>query len=70
MQNWNCDGSGPHCGPEVRVLRIGATADQGNMILCRNCFNREIDFRVERNRELAKDCAFQLPAWDSLEVYK
>lgn len=69
MQNWNCDGSGPHSGPEVRILRIGATADQGNMILCRNCFNREIAFREDRNRDLGKDCQFELPAWDSLEVY-
>lgn len=66
MMNPNCDGSGP-CDPgRVRVLPAGGDA---NMILCRCCFERELEFRRERNKELAGDCAFQLPAWTSLKVY-
>lgn len=67
MNNPNCDGSGPCImAGEVRVLPTGGDS---NAILCKLCFNREIAFRKERNRELSKDCQFQLPAWDSLKVY-
>jgi hypothetical protein len=69
MQNPNCDGSGPCNLGEVRVLPIGAIPDHGNMILCRLCFSREMNWREDRNRELAKDCRFDLPRWESLEVY-
>jgi len=66
MNNNNCDGSGP-CGMgEVRVLPTGGDS---NAILCRRCFNREIAFRQDRNRDLAKDCQFDLPSWESLKVY-
>lgn len=69
MQNPNCDGSGP-CHPgQVRVLPTGSQPHHGNMIICRACFNREIAFRKERNRELSKDCQFRLPTWETLKVY-
>ena len=67
--NPNCDGSGPCSFGEVRVLPLGSEPHHGNLILCRSCFNREIAFRQDRNKELSKDCAFNLPTWDSLEVY-
>ena len=61
-----CDGSGP-CDPgRVRVLPAGGDA---NMILCRCCFERELAFRRERNKELAADCAFDLPGWLTCEIY-
>lgn len=66
MNNNNCDGSGPCDMGEVRVLPTGGDS---NAILCRRCFNREIAFRQDRNRDLAKDCQFQLPAWSTLKVY-
>ena len=67
LMNPECSGSGPCIlGGEVRVLPTGGDS---NAILCRLCFNREIAWRKERNRELAKDCAFKLPTWDSLKVY-
>lgn len=50
-------------------MPLGSSPDRGNMILCRNCFNRELSWREQRNRELSKDCAFALPTWDSLEIY-
>lgn len=65
--NPNCDGG--HClraTGEVRVLPVGG---EGNAILCRTCFYREIAFRKERNLELSPDCRFDLPAWDTLKVY-
>lgn len=68
-QNPNCDGA--HCissEGETRLLPIGRNPHHGNLILCHECFCRELLWRRERNRELAKDCAFALPAWNSLTV--
>ena len=65
--NPNCDGSGPCSFGEVRTLPTGG---DNNAILCRSCFNSEIAFRQERNKQLSPDCAFKLPTWDSLEVYQ
>lgn len=64
-----CDGSGP-CSPgEVRVLPVGSSPHHGNMILCFSCFNREIAWRKERNRQLGKDCQFKTPFWNELKIY-
>lgn len=64
-----CDGSGP-CDPgRVRVLPIGPSPHHGNLILCRCCFERELAYRLERNRELSTDCAFKLPKWTDCEIY-
>lgn len=62
----NCDGSGPHIRGEVRVLPTGG---DGNSILCRACFDREIRYRRDRNRQLGKDCQFKLPTWEECKVY-
>jgi hypothetical protein len=66
VTNWNCDGSGPHCAGEVRVLPTGGDS---NLILCKNCFNHEIAYREDRNKDLSKDARFKLPTWESLRVY-
>ena len=68
--NPNCDGD--HCNSatgQVRVLPTGSLPHHGNMILCQSCFRHELAWRVERNTELAPDCAFKLPTWESLKVY-
>lgn len=65
--NPNCDGS--HCWHshgEVRVLPAGGSS---NLILCRACYEHELSFRRERNRDLGTAFKFELPTWDSLEVY-
>lgn len=65
--NPNCDGS--HCSfskSEVRVLPYGGG---GNLILCHACYCYEMVFRRSRNKELSSAAAFDLPTWDSLEVY-
>ena len=67
-QNSNCDGA--HCAHsrgEVRVLPIGNGPYHGNLILCKSCHAHELDFRRERNAEVA--APFDLPAWESLEIY-
>lgn len=66
MHNPNCDGAGPHVVAEVRVLPYDG---DGNLILCRACFAREIAWRIGRNLELAPAARYDLPSWDSLEVY-
>ena len=65
MYNPNCDGSGPHTGPEVRVLPTGKMS---NGIFCRACFSREIAWRIERNKTLGDFAKFDLPTWESLKV--
>jgi hypothetical protein len=67
MKNNNCDNDKClHANGEVRVLPTGG---QGNAILCHACFNHELDFRRDRNRDLSHDCRFALPAWESLKPY-
>lgn len=64
--NPNCDGSGPCRLGEVRVLPSGGDS---NLILCRNCFNSEIRYRIDRNNSLAKENRFDIPHWSSLKIY-
>jgi hypothetical protein len=51
---------------EVRVLPTGGDS---NAILCRRCYWREINYREERNKDLADFAKFKLPAWETLKVY-
>jgi len=66
MINSMCDGSGPCNMGEVRVLPTGGDS---NAILCRGCYERELDYRRERNRDLEAFAQFKLPTWESLAVY-
>jgi len=66
MQN-NCDGSGPHASGEVRVMPTGG---DGNLILCRHCWNREVEYRRDRNKALGDFAKFALPTWESGKVYE
>lgn len=63
----DCDGSGPHREGDVRVLPLTGGA---NLILCRSCYAREIDWRNERNAQLAVENRYPLPRWDTLEKYR
>ncbi len=68
MNNPNCDGGVCRSTRgEVRTLPYGGG---GNLILCRACYEHEIQYRRERNKELAESCRFDLPTWDSLRVYE
>lgn len=69
MKNNNCDGSGPCTPGTVKTLPTSKDPWGSNAILCRHCFNHEIAWRKERNRELGKAEQFTLPTWDSLKVY-
>jgi len=67
FKNANCDGS--HCtwpSGETRRLPYGG---EGNVILCRSCYEYELRWRRERNEELGPDAQFELPAWETLAVY-
>lgn len=68
MNNSNCDGSGPHSiNPEVRVLPIG---EDSNAVLCIACYDREIQWRQDRNLTTCSECKYDLPTWSSLKVYE
>jgi hypothetical protein len=54
-ENNNCDGAGPHTVGEVRMLPYGG---DGNLILCKACYARELAYRGESS-----------PSWDSAPVY-
>lgn len=61
----SCD-HGHQTSQEVRLLPLGAG---GNVIICLDHFCDEITFRRERNRNLDKECQFDLPAWEDLVIY-
>lgn len=59
-----CRGAGPHAEhPEVRLLH-----EARDRHLCRACFDREVTWRAARNRDLADDGAYEIPAWESLPL--
>jgi hypothetical protein len=65
VHNYNCDGG--NCTTEdgeVRRLPCGAGT---NLILCRECYDREMSFRQERNNAYGK-WLFQVPKWEELSV--
>lgn len=66
-QQNNCDGSGPHNLGEVRLMPTGG---DGNLILCRSCWNREIAYRRDRNRSLGQFAQFDLPEFDVAKEYE
>jgi hypothetical protein len=65
-----CNGSGPHRGDEVRLLPHTKTPLHGNDILCRACFEREIEYRRERNRSLGDFAKYDTPAWEDCKLYE
>ncbi len=66
--NPNCDGS--VCKSSSGEVRVLPTGGGGNLILCRACYGHEMAYRRERNRRLAGDARFDIPAWESLAVYE
>jgi hypothetical protein len=83
--NNNCDGQGvENCtaeDSEVRVLPFG----NGNLILCRNHYNKEIQFRKDENfhkfqpfiywqdettlRNFPNPSRYEIPMWTTLKIY-
>ena len=63
----NCDGSGPHTPGEVRVMPTGG---DGNLILCRQCWENELAYRRNRNRSLGVFAQFDIIAWNDAKVYE
>lgn len=67
IHNNNCDGSNCKCetGP-VKYIPLG----DGGLILCKACYQHEMNWRRGCNRELLKENRFDLPTWQQLEIYK
>ena len=66
-RNPNCDGV--NCISEVGEVRLLPTGGDSNAILCKACFNHEIRWRVERNKDLGITFQFKLPKWEELKIY-
>jgi hypothetical protein len=67
VNNPKCDKQLGHCVPgEVRVLPTGS---ESNAILCRACFDNEVDWRKDQNDPL-NGGPFETPAWGDLKVYE
>jgi hypothetical protein len=52
---------------EIRLLPYGSPDQGGNICVGRESYNKEINFRKERNKTVATP--FPLPEWDSLKLY-
>lgn len=67
-KNWNCDGDlCTNATGEVRRLPLGGNSA---VIVCEACYFHEMNYRRERNEELSPSARFDLPRWESLEIYK
>lgn len=67
MKNPNCDND--KCTEANGETRVLPTGGDSNAILCFACYLHEMRFRRERNRDLAKENQFALPAWRDLKIY-
>lgn len=65
-QNPNCDGG--HCITGTGTVRILPLTGGANLHLCYACWMYEMQWRTQRNRELAKDAQYPIPDWLALEV--
>lgn len=65
--NPNCDNQ-THCWDESGETRILPLNGENALSLCRACFTKEILWRLEANRTLAKDCQWDTPMWETLEI--
>lgn len=65
-KNWNCHGA--DClepDGEVRLIPYCGS----NIILCHECYIKEMRWRYERNKSLPVNDHYPIPKWSSLEVY-
>jgi hypothetical protein len=68
--NPNCDGNKcTNTRGEVRRLPWNDGPMGGASILCLNCYQYEMQYRRDRNKDLAPSERFDLPAWSSLKAY-
>jgi hypothetical protein len=65
-QNPNCDGD--HCKEEGGEIRRLTLCFGSGLMLCRDCFDYEMEYRKERNPELSKENQFELTFWESLTI--
>jgi hypothetical protein len=64
-KNWNCDND--KCRDPKSEVRTYPTGGGGNMILCRDCWAHENNYRMSRGGEFK---GFPLVRWGATEVYK
>jgi hypothetical protein len=67
-RNPNCDND--KCELSRGQVRVMPSGGDSNLILCRACWEYELLFRRDQNKELAEDCQFDLPTWKGARVYQ
>ena len=67
MKNPNCDNG--KCLSATGQVRVLPTGGGGNAILCQSCFNHEMNFRKELNKERKIFVDFDIVRWKDLTVY-
>jgi len=60
-----CQGLGPHTTSDLRLMPYGG----GRNVLCRSCWSGELYWRQIMNLEGGNDELYELPAWETAEVY-
>jgi hypothetical protein len=66
--NPGCDGNA--CKLPGGQLRIMPIYGEESLILCKDCYNAEIEFRKYSNKYLPTSASWDLPDWHSLAIYK
>ena len=52
------------CNPALQETRILPVYSTGNLIVCYQCYKKEIKYRCERNQQ---GMSFSIPQWKSLK---
>jgi len=66
----------PRCDKQLGIcvegeVRLLPTGGDSNAIVCKSCYQHEIDWRQDMNdTERDYDEQFAIPAWESLKVYE
>lgn len=67
LHNLNCDGG--HCESTSGKVAILPLPGNARLFLCRACWLYEMEWRIERNWELAEDVRYPILRFDEAEEY-
>lgn len=72
MKNPNCDlGECTSSNTEVRLLPLGRDPYHGNIILCRSCFEHEMQYRRDQAHDTGCPENWDTDVtWESLKIYE
>jgi len=67
-KNWNCQGA--DCLEPDGEIRLIPCGGGGDLILCHECYMKEMLWRHERNKSLPVENKYPIPRWSNLEVWR